>query len=341
MTSIDIHPYYHPTTVVVVDDSRNFLVGFSLSLDEKLTCCLYDSPKAALAEMNAASSIPAPAIAINSLFDSQASIADQGQQNGGIDLLVEKAANPARFLEKSVLIVDYDMPEFNGVDFCKLIQNKSIKKIMISGVADEKIAVKAFNDGVINKFILKSDSDESDLINDYIFKLQNEYFVAKTALFKSLLSEYTYSFLLHPVFAGVFQRLCKEYNIVEYYLASKPCGFTLFSESGKAYSLVVYLDEEFDNHADVIKDQEGPAELHNLTKQRKVIPFFDTQDGYYVCDIEDYWRHFIYPAQRLHAELPFYYALISYPTHLGSLTQNFFSYSQHLETVDKALKRFS
>ena len=44
----------------------------------------------------------------------------------------------------SVLIIDYDMPYMNGIDVCKKYQDKTFKKILLTGQANEDDAIRAF-----------------------------------------------------------------------------------------------------------------------------------------------------------------------------------------------------
>ena len=48
------------------------------------------------------------------------------------------------------------MPDINGIEFCQNLKDKKVFKIMLTAEADSNIAIKAFNDGLINKFILKT-----------------------------------------------------------------------------------------------------------------------------------------------------------------------------------------
>ena len=48
MLNSSIPTCYFPSTVAVIDDSRDFLLNFALQLDDQLTYRLFDSPKDAL-----------------------------------------------------------------------------------------------------------------------------------------------------------------------------------------------------------------------------------------------------------------------------------------------------
>ncbi|MDP1897116.1 MAG: hypothetical protein Q8K43_04430, partial [Sulfurimicrobium sp.] len=54
----EIPPFYYPTTVVFVDDSRDFLANLGLQLDAGLAFRLYDSPVDALVALNGSTGQP-------------------------------------------------------------------------------------------------------------------------------------------------------------------------------------------------------------------------------------------------------------------------------------------
>ena len=66
--------------------------------------------------------------------------------------------NKERFGETSVVVVDFAMPQMNGEEFCRKLgqlKGNSVKIIMLTGEADEEMAVRLFNAGVIDKFLRK------------------------------------------------------------------------------------------------------------------------------------------------------------------------------------------
>jgi CheY-like chemotaxis protein len=61
-----------------------------------------------------------------------------------------------RFHLTGVLIVDYNMPGMNGLELLKRISACPARRVLLTGVADAEIAVRAFNSGLIHKFIPKN-----------------------------------------------------------------------------------------------------------------------------------------------------------------------------------------
>ena len=69
--------------------------------------------------------------------------------------------DPDRFAEVSVAIVDYDMPGENGMEICRRLRNHPVRTVMLTGKADEKLATSAFNQGLIDRFVLNMTAPRS------------------------------------------------------------------------------------------------------------------------------------------------------------------------------------
>lgn len=55
------------------------------------------------------------------------------------------------------MVVDYSMPEVDGIQFLTSIRNANCMKILLTGIADEREAVAAFNAGLIDCYLKKTD----------------------------------------------------------------------------------------------------------------------------------------------------------------------------------------
>ncbi len=85
--------------------------------------------------------------------------------------------NGPRNPKVSVVVVDYAMPEMDGLEFCRRVSkvNPYIRKVMLTGKADEKLAVEAFNKGDIHYFLRKDSPDLAREINRALDKAQRDY----------------------------------------------------------------------------------------------------------------------------------------------------------------------
>jgi CheY-like chemotaxis protein len=312
MQSNTVPPFFFPSMVAFVDDSRDFLDNLSLQLAPNLAFRLYDSPVDALIALNGTSSraaFPADFLSVSQQGD------DLPLSHHVLDLNLDRIArevhNPARFEQISVVVVDYDMPEIDGLELCQNIKNPAVKKILLTGKADEKTAVRAFNQRRIDRFLLKQDPDIIPMLNQAIAELQQDYCKALGRTVIDALSLGSHPFLRDEKFAEVFRQICARLDATEFYLTSTPAGFLLLDATGMASQLIVKTGQDLRDHFDIAQDQEAPAELLGLLRRREVVPCFPGPDGEYTPECED-WRACLHPASRIEGnDQDYYYALLS------------------------------
>ncbi|HAT9113325.1 TPA: response regulator, partial [Legionella pneumophila subsp. pneumophila] len=157
MTIIDARPtcFYHPIKVIFLDDNRAFLDALDLEFGEKLNILTLTSSDMAFHLIDNDSQD-----VTQSIFKLMNDVNLDTTNDRFIGFDVSKMLNliysKARFEHAPLLVVDYQMPAINGIEFCKKIKEKKIFKIMLTAEADKDTAIKAFNNGLIDKFILKT-----------------------------------------------------------------------------------------------------------------------------------------------------------------------------------------
>ncbi len=329
-----IHPFYFPTTAVFVDDSTDFLANLSLRLPPALAFRLYDSPTDALAVLNGATNATTP---VARFFSRYHHTGDLPLTHHVLDLNLDKihreVHNEFRFEQISVAVVDYDMPSMNGIEFCGKIRNPAIKKVLLTGKADEKIAVQAFNQGVIDRFIRKQDNDVFDALNQAVADLQHDYFRQTERMLADALAVGKYAFLRDPLFAERFQDICRTLNIVEFYLCSMPDGMLMLNADGAASLLLIPNEDERLSQYEIAYEQGAPQELLDALKSNKVLPYFWKTGGHYYAECEQTWRDFMFPATEFKGAQWYIYAIVGNPpTHR---TNTVLSYHEFLDELDQ------
>jgi CheY-like chemotaxis protein len=322
---------YYPTTVVLVDDQKSFLNEFKHRLDKSLAYQLYDNPKKLLEDfsryhpdyfINRSTIIP----------DEDNRLDDRIVYDVDLRQIHKEIYNPKRFEQVSVLIADYAMPGINGLECCKNIQNKYIKKILLTGEADNDLAVKAFNEGVINKFIPKNTPDLARLINQSIFELQMQYFsdLSESLFYSALAHGKIPNYLNDKDFMTLFNQKCEEFKIVEYYLLDSQGSFLMLDEDANPYWLIVKSEQEMENLYQFAALEQAPVAVVDALKHREKIPYFYTDK-----DLESppaHWVNYMHPADKLEGKK------IYYSFHLGNKTypieiNKIISYQSYLKKV--------
>lgn len=333
MTSHPLPPFYFPTTCVFVDDSTDFLANLSLQLDSQLSYRLFDSPIDALVTLNTQHR---EMTLTQKYFSRYRYVEDFSLSNHVIDLDLSKIHREVydedRFAEISVAVIDYVMPEIDGLEFCRQMKNPLIRKVLLTGKADEKFAVHAFNEGLIDRFIRKNDAAALTKLNQIIVELQQEYFRTAQQPLSDTLMVGTPRFLHDRQFAALFRTLCAQHKIVEFYLCANPDGMLMLDSTGAASLLVVYTEKDLQAQYEIAFEQVAPQMLLDEFKSGKVVPYFWQGDGHYGPAVTD-WRSCLYPAQQFHGAEWYYYAMVP-PSRLFGL-HTVLSYSAFLEQLDQ------
>ncbi|WP_250479886.1 MULTISPECIES: response regulator [unclassified Caballeronia] len=300
MKKTEIAPFFFPTTVAFVDDSTSFLQNLSLQLDEKLAFRLFDSPGKALEAINAQ---------MNHGKEIGPFLSRYGEEHCGahemiamrLDAIHAQINDSTRFERISAVVVDYDMPGMNGLDFCRQIKNRSIKKIVLTGIADEQVAVKSFNEGLIDCFLRKQDPEVVQVLGRVVHDMQRAYFEEAWRTLADTLEIAEFKFLRDPNFAIQIQGLFKTLGIVEHYLCSRPDGLIMYDSQGVASRLIVYTESTLRALREIAIEQAAPTEFIRAIDSRQRLPYFPNSDGNYHPGFEP-WQIFMHPAMSAEGE---------------------------------------
>jgi len=270
-----IRPFYFPTTVAIVDDSPDFLANLSLNLDPMLAFRVFNSPSATLAALNSEhASAPGPERFFSVYQQREEHSFDHHVIDLNMSRIHREVFNEKRFERYSVVVVDYDMPEIDGLEFCRRLEHLPMRKVLLTGKANEKLAVQAFNEGIINRFIPKQDPGAMTLLQGTIREMQEDYFQDIGRLMEGALNIGPLHFLRDPFFTELFRKICAELKIVEFYLCSSPDGIVLLDGDGVATLLLVCSDETMRMHYEVAFDNAATVELLDKLIKGTIVPYF-------------------------------------------------------------------
>lgn len=328
--------YHHPSLTVLIDDSDSFLKSLSFQLDPSLASKAFHDTRAAIDWLDQQGRASGGQDGqLHASYDTYPNSHEQCNVAFDIEQIHRISFQRKRFLTPSVLVVDYSMPQMNGVDLCKALQHLPCKKILFTGVADEKVAVDAFNRGLIDRYIKKSDDDALDKLEAEIVALQREYFAARSDPLRDLLSLHNYSFVSDPVFAALVRTLVREHRIVEHYVYSSPAGILMYDSDGQAQLMVVETEESMNSHYEIASDNDAPPSLLTALRERCIIPWFREGDGMYSDAFKTAWHKFIAPAQLCSGARNYYWALFKLEP--GELAEPASSFSDYLREREPAL----
>lgn len=334
MQQFTIPTCYFPSTAVFVDDSRDFLLNFVLHLDEGLAYRIFDSPHEALdwvkrkrcelellnqrclSEYTEAKNCPLTNHTIN------------------LDLAAIHAEvyNPSRFSEISIVIVDYAMPGMDGLEFCRSIEDNNIKKILLTGQADEQLAIAAFNEGLIHRYIRKNDPDVANLIIKSIHELQLQYFQSMSDMIVRMLSVASPSCLHDRQFSELFREVCKKNKIVEFYLADNSGSFFMLDEDANVSFLIVKNEADMRLHYDLALDNGASEEVLDCLLKREKIPCFWQSNR--ATPQWSEWSNCLVPAKKYVSSETYYYAYVQGAVLFDVRLDKILTYHKYLEALD-------
>ena len=298
-----ITPFYHPTSILVLDDDPLFLESLDFQFSDELSCQTFTRPDAALEHLRT----QAPQHPDFGRYFSDCSEMDLGTtvRNGDrllrlqLSELRSMVDDRSRHQRISVAIVDYDMPKMTGVEFCREISNLPVKTILLTGKAGLETAISAFNEGVIDCFLQKQDSNVSVSLRREIKRLQGLYFAEVSDPIRCALALQRPSFFGDPNFVKLFKEMVEANGIVEHYICASPPGVMMRDAEGNDSFILVSDIDMANDQCEAAEHRAAPQDMVQLLRSRKAQAWFPTQQGFYHPDYEAEWARYIWPAQLL------------------------------------------
>ncbi|NVK74541.1 MAG: response regulator [Oceanospirillaceae bacterium] len=334
-----IDAYYHPTTVVFLDDHQAFLNSIPLALEANVAYKPFIDPKAAINYINGRTQYQPLVEKDDSWADNHVSY----HYKLNVESILNKTHDGQRFSEPSILVTDYAMPshDYNGLDVCKAIDNPYVKKILLTGVADEQIAIEALNNKVIDYYLKKSTQNVFTQVNQLIHRYQQEYFHDMTRVIRESL-KVSCPLIDDPEIVAYFFAIIEQENIVEYHLniESKAASldFLMVDEQGKSHRLLILNQDDLRAHRDVATDVNAPEALLDALQNQTKVPLFSSTDGFYHPDMQTNWEKYLHSSTRIDGRESYIASFISEVDINPTLTNTtrIFSFLQYLQNDTSA-----
>ncbi|MGD9108179.1 MAG: response regulator [Gammaproteobacteria bacterium] len=313
MTDNRIACYYHPTTVVFIDDKQSFLESILMSFNSSLKAQTFTNAKKAVEYLKGDCKLDYIERLLQNLRDKE-SDDELGYNNiehsiVDVDIMgIHKTIyNPKRFAMKTVVVVDYSMPDMNGLEVCKALQGLPLKFIMLTGKAEPETAIEAFNKGLIHRFVKKETLNFAKKLQAAIVEMQKQKFYEVSEPIVKMIASSSTSCLDDSVFIEFFNKFCEENKIVEYYLVNESGCFLLLDIEGNISWFVIKNEKEMTDYQDIAEANLAPQSIIDALKQRKKVLFLFTQADENISVTE--WNRYLHVAQKLAgAEGEYYYS---------------------------------
>ena len=138
-------------------------------------------------------------------------------------ILQHWACTPDRYALSQVCVVDFSMPGMDGLQFLSELRQWPGGRILLTGQADERVAVGAFNRGLIDRYIPKQASDVAMRLIDAIHTLSARALEQHAAIWRSTLRPEQLDVLSDAGVQEALQALASR-HWVEYVVIGQPFG---------------------------------------------------------------------------------------------------------------------
>lgn len=292
-----IPPCFFPTTVVFLDDQKEFLNNIQMKIDfSKGNFLFFDDVPKTLTYINSVKETPY----INRCIRKKdADEFDHRLLDISFPAIHHEIYNAQRFEQISTLVVDYDMPTMTGLEVCRHLQSTTIKKILLTGMVGERMVIDAFNEGIIDGYIKKQDLGIYEKINKAVIQSQWDFFVklSRPIIHALEVNNNQLNILQDRNFIQYFENFLSTYNIKEFYLLDDQGSFLGVSPQG-LMNLFVATEEKIEGVYQLSRQEDVSLEVSKALKKREQMVFSPYPEEQYYPE-ESEWSNYLYPVEKI------------------------------------------
>lgn len=205
----------------------------------------------------------------------------------------------------SILFIDYHMPDMYGIDFLKQISTLPMKKVLVTGEYDYKIAIDAFNNGLIDAYIRKSEPDFLSKLQHIASELEWQYFIDLSQVVYDL-PEFDYLKNKHLI--NFFTQFITDKNITNFHLIDKQGTFHTRNILDEKEYIIFRNIMQLQQLSEFAAEDGASEKTVNDLAQGKVIPFFNFKEPWEIPAYE--WNNYLYSANKLPGDPAFLWTKI-------------------------------
>ena len=161
----------------------------------------------------------------------------------------------ARFTLAQVCVVDYSMPAMSGLKVLDALTQWSGSRILLTGRADEQLAVSAFNGGLIQQFIPKQSPDIRQRLTDAIQSLLYKANMRHDQTWRATFTREQNLLLNDPTISSELEKLAIKQGWVEHVAIGAPFGILALDSSAQAMWLQLEPPDRLPELAEMAESQ--------------------------------------------------------------------------------------
>lgn len=156
-----------------------------------------------------------------------------------------------RYALAKVYVVDYAMPAMTGLDVLQALPYWPSERVLLTGKADELVAVTAFNQGLINRFVPKQRPDIGAYLTQILGGLRNSAMPLYEGVWRTTLRKDHYEALNSIAVALWIEQFVAQHQWVEYVVLGQPFGILGLDSEARPHWLQLELVHELSAAADL------------------------------------------------------------------------------------------
>lgn len=178
----------------------------------------------------------------------------------------------ARFTRTQVCVVDYSMPSMSGLRVLSELSPWSGSRILLTGRADEQLAVSAFNRGLIEQFIPKQSPDIRLRLTGAIQSLLHKPDPRYEQVWRVTLSREQNALLDNPLMSATLEKMSRAQGWVEHVVIGAPFGILALDHKGQAVWLQLEPSDRLAELAEMAASQGwDAASVQEVAEGKKII----------------------------------------------------------------------
>lgn len=230
--SLTLSLFHRPGSVLFLDDDTEYLEMLGMVMPAHWQVELFSRP-AAFARRMAGEPARWEADAATQLH-----MIDRWRQGQPLlpQVLRYWANQPQRHQLSKTCVIDYAMPGTNGLEVLETLIDWPGSRVLLTGQADEQVAVQAFNRGLIDQFVPKQARDITRVLMGALRKLGQAAHPRVNTLWRVTLRPAQQSILQIPAIAQALQAFTEK-HWVEYVVLDQPFGLLGLDADGRCHWL--------------------------------------------------------------------------------------------------------
>ncbi len=261
-------PLYHRSgSLVFLDDDIDYLEMLGMVVPTSLQVELFSRPTAFVARM---SEEPAR---WESDAGRQLQMLELWRQGRPLlpQVLRYWGSHPARYQLAQTCVVDFQMPGMDGLKVLNHLLDWPGSRILLTGQADDQIAIEAFNKGLIDQFIPKQTADIAGRLMTTLIRLSQQAHPRLNTVWRTALKSSQQTILEQPSIASALLSMARD-RWIEYVVLGEPFGMLGLDAQGECDWLQLEPTAGLKDVADLARSAGLGFELVRSIQNGNVLP---------------------------------------------------------------------